>query len=119
MSKIVEFPKHKIVREIPTNEGAVEQAKIKGKINYAENIVEDLVDIIVEELENQGIDVENEFFLRDFSLTVDALRATLYRQFNVEHGLHNFIDENVKIVDKKTGKVIELPKDPTDVDNED
>jgi uncharacterized FlaG/YvyC family protein len=115
MSKIVEFPKHKIVREIPSNEDAVNQAKIKGKIKYADGIVDDMVDLMIEELENQGIDVENEFFLKDFSLTVDALRATIYRQFNIEHGLHNFIDENVKIIDKKTGKVIDLP---TDVDTE-
>jgi hypothetical protein len=115
MSKIVEFPKHKIVREIPANEDAVNQAKIKGKIKYADGIVDDMVDLMIEELENQGIDVENEFFLKDFSLTVDALRATIYRQFNIEHGLHNFIDENVKIIDKKTGKVIDLP---TDVDTE-
>jgi hypothetical protein len=115
MSKIVEFPKHKIVREIPTDEGVVSEAKIKGRMNYADGIVDDMVDIMLEELENQGIDVENDFFMKDFSMTVDALRATVYRQLDLEHGLHNFIDENVRMIDRKTGKVIEIS---SDVDND-
>jgi len=110
MSKIVEFPKSKIVREILANEDAVNEAKIKGKINYADGIIDDVVDLVVEELENQGIDVDNESFLKDFSLTVDAMRATIYRQFDIEHGLHNFIDENVMMIDRKTGKVINEPR---------
>jgi hypothetical protein len=109
-SKIVEFPKNKIVREI-SNQDTIEQAKIKGRIKYADGIVDDVVDLIIEDLENQGIDIDNEYFLKDFSMTVDALRATVYRQFNLEHGLHNFIDENVRMIDRKTGKVIENVKD--------
>jgi hypothetical protein len=39
-------------------------------------------------------------------MAADAIRATIYRQFNLEHNLHKFIDENVKMVNRKTGELI-------------
>ena len=111
MSKIVEFPKNKIVREMPANQDAVEQAKVKSKTKFADNITEDIIDLIVEELENRGVDIDDEMFIKDFSITVDALRATVYRQFDIEHHLHNFIDENVTIIDRKTGKPLNKSED--------
>ena len=106
MSKIVEFPKSKIIREA-NNEEYVTQAKEKGKIKYAEGIVDDVIGIIITELENQGIETDDFTFLKDFSMTADALRATVYRHFGIEHPLHSFIDKNVNVIDRITGKVLE------------
>ena len=104
---VLEFPKHKIVREaINETEEVIVKAKEKGRAKFADTIVDDLVDMAVEELENCGIDTDDKNFLKDFSMAADAIRATIYRQFNLEHNLHKFIDENVKMVNRKTGELI-------------
>jgi hypothetical protein len=110
MTKVVEFPKNKIVREA-NNEEVIIKAKQKSKIRYADDIIDGLVDIMIEDLEQQGVDTDDEFFLKDFSMTVDALRATIYRQFDIEHPLQKFIDENVTVIDRQTGKKIEKVED--------
>lgn len=110
MNKIVEFPKSKIVREA-TNEEYVNQAKEKGKVKYADGIIDDIISIVLTELENQGIETDDFVFLKDFSMAADSLRATVYRQFDIEHPLQSFIDKNVNMIDRKTGKIVENLED--------
>lgn len=116
MTKVVEFPKHKIVREAPVNSELLEKAQLRSLQNHADTIVEDLISNIAEELENEGIDIDNNQFLKDFSLTVDALRATVYRNFGLEHPLHSFIDENIRMIDRKTGELLEVPEEEETID---
>ena len=106
---IVEFPRHRIVRENAGHE-YIEQAKEKSKANFAENISDDLIGILLEEIENVGVDTSTDEFMKDFSMTVDSLRATVYRTFGVPHHLHEFIDKNVKMIHRETGE-------PIDIDN--
>ena len=104
MTKIVEFPKNKIVREMPANVELIEQAQQRSLQNHADSIVEELIDNIVESLDQDGIDIDADQFLKDLSLSVDALRAAVYRHFGLKHDLHSFIDENMKAIDRNTGE---------------
>lgn len=106
MTTIVQFPASRIVREVAPNIEEIEKAKEKSLQKHAEAIVEDLVLNIMDALENYGIDTETESFERDFTFAADGLRASVYRTFNIEHPLHNFIDTNVQIV--KAGSFDEL-----------
>ena len=47
------------------------------------------------------------FRSKDIVLVVDALRATVYRQFGFEHHLHPYIEKNIKIISKKDAKAME------------
>jgi hypothetical protein len=107
MTKVVEFPKSKIVREVPVSNEVIEKAKEKGLQNYADSIIDELIENLASDIENSGIDVDSKQFMKDFSFTVDGMRATIYRHFGITHGLHNFIDENVKIVNRKTGEMVD------------
>jgi formiminotetrahydrofolate cyclodeaminase len=98
MTTIVQFPANRIVREIAPNVEEIERAKEKGLQKHAETIVEDMFLSMMDALENYGIDVETEQFERDFTFAADALRATVYRTFGIDHGLHEFINTNVQIV---------------------
>lgn len=98
MTTIVQFPTNRIVREVAPNIEEIEKAKEKSLQKHAETIVEDLVLNIMDALENYGIDTDADSFERDFTFAADGLRATVYRTFNIEHPLHNFIDTNVQIV---------------------
>lgn len=116
MKNVVEFPKNKIVRQAQVDVEAIELAKERSLFTFADNIMDELIENLATDIENSGIDIEEHAFLKDFSLTVDALRATIYRTFGLPHTLHSFIDENVKIISRETGEPIDSFDDLTVVD---
>ena len=107
MTKVLKFPENKIVRQTQVDIKAIEEAKERSLFAFADNIMDDLVENLVSDIESNGIDIEDDSFLKDFSLTVDALRATIYRTFKLPHTLHSFIDENVKVINRETGEIVE------------
>ena len=119
MKNVVEFPKSKIVRQAQVDVEAIELAKERSLITFADNIMDELIENLASDIENAGIDIEEHAFLKDFSLTVDALRATVYRTFGLPHSLHGFIDENVKVISRETGDPINSFDDVKVLDNED
>jgi hypothetical protein len=116
MKNVVEFPKNKIVRAAPVHVEAIAAAQEKALQNHADTIVEELVEGLVAEIENYGVTIEDKAFMRDFSLTADALRASIYRSFGLDHQLHTFIDNNVKMMNRLTGELID-EDDLIDTDN--
>jgi hypothetical protein len=103
--KVIEFPKHKVVRDVPGN--VMEERQRRADQKMADSIVEELTSIIITELDNYNVNIEDESFTKDLVLTVDALRATVYRQFGFEHHLHPYIEKNIKIISKKDAEAME------------
>jgi hypothetical protein len=95
-SNIVKFPANKIVREILPNHEEIERNKAKSKQKWSEEVVEDFVANMIDALDNYGISTEGATFNKDFSTTIDMLRATIYRSMGLPHHLHHFIDNNVE-----------------------
>jgi len=96
MTEIIGFPKSRIVRE-NMNEDYIKKAKETGLQNFCEAILHDLTEGIIYELENYGIDTSSEKFIEDFSFAIEALRASVYRVVKIDHTLHEFLDNNVKL----------------------
>ena len=103
--KVIEFPKHKVVRDVPGE--VLEERARRADQKMADAIVEELTAILVTELDNYHVEVEEESFTKDLVLVVDSLRATVYRQFGFEHHLHPFIEKNMKIISKKDAERME------------
>ena len=101
MNKVLEFPKSRIVREVPVDIEQIEKAKERGLTSYADGIVDDLVGNIYTELENYGLDVESEHFEKDFSFAMDGIRSTVYRILGINHHLHDFVDNSVKMMKRE------------------
>jgi hypothetical protein len=97
MSKVIEFPHHKVVREVPEEHMIARQAKADQKL--ADAIVDDITGMMITELDNCFVEVENKQFSKDFVLVADALKACVYRSFGIDHHLHDFIDNNVKLIE--------------------
>jgi hypothetical protein len=106
MTNVFEFPKSKIVREVPLDIEEVEKAKEKGKQNYADGMTEEISTFILAELENFGIDAEAKEFTKDFIFLNDVVKCLIYRNMGLQHSLQNFIDEHVQIVELKDGNPI-------------
>lgn len=94
--KVIEFPKNKVVREIPEEHLKARQDRMNQKV--ADAISEDISGIVLTELDNNGIDVETESFMKDFVLANESIKACVYRFFGIEHYLHHYADNNIKII---------------------
>ena len=103
--KVIEFPKHKVVRDVPDN--VMQERARKADQKVADAIVSDLTAIMLTEMDNFDINIDEELFTKDIVLVVDALRAAVYRQFGFEHHLHPYIEKNIKIISKKDAKAME------------
>jgi hypothetical protein len=103
--KVIEFPKHKVVRDVPGN--VLEERQKRADQKMADSIVTEITSIIITELDNYYVSVEDESFTKDLVLVVDALRAAVYRQFGFEHHLHPYIEKNIKIISKKDAEAME------------
>jgi hypothetical protein len=103
--KVIEFPKHKVVRDIPGD--VIEERNRRADQKMADNIVTEVSAMIISELDNFLINVEDESFTKDLVLLVEALRATVYRQVGFEHYLHPYIEKNINIISKKDAEAIE------------
>lgn len=95
--KVIEFPKHKVVRDVPEEIYKERQAKADQKM--ADAIVDEVAGLMITELDNYFIEVTDKQFAKDIILVVDSLKAAVYRSFGIDHHLHDFIDNNVKLIE--------------------
>jgi hypothetical protein len=114
-STILEFPKHKIVREHVPEAQEILRVKEKNKKKFADVLVEDLTQEILYMLSDVGIDTERDDFTKDFHFFVGTLYSLVYRSLDMEHDLHKFIDEHVKLIPIKNDKenLIEIVAEDT------
>lgn len=112
-NNIVEFPRHKIVRDGSLNSEAIEKLKEKSVQNFADALVEEFTETLLYELDNYGIETESALFTKDFYFLVSILSAMIYRSLNLEHDFHDFLDTHVKVNEVK-GKDEEEKLDVTE-----
>jgi hypothetical protein len=104
--KVIEFPKHKVVRDVPSD--VIEERNRRADQKLADTIVDELTGIMITELDNYYVDVQDKQFTKDFILVIDSLKAAVYRSFGFDHHLHPFIDDNVKLIE---GNANEMTKE--------
>lgn len=95
--KVIEFPKNKVVREVP--EEIHKERQAKADMKQADAIVDEIAGIMLTELDNYYVDISDKQFAKDIILVVDALKAAVYRSYGIDHHLHPFIDDNVKLIE--------------------
>ncbi len=99
MTNVFKFPESKIVREVPVNVEEIEKQKEKGRQNYADGIVAEVATGLIAELENYGVDIEDDDgnISKDYIFLTDVLKSVIYRNMDLKHPLHAFVDDNVEI----------------------
>ena len=101
--KVIEFPKHKVVRDVPDE--VFEERNRKADQKVADAMVEEMSGFLLTELDNYDVAVENSIFVKDFIVVVDALKGAIYRSFGLDHPFHTFVDKNVSIFDADIGSL--------------
>jgi hypothetical protein len=97
MHEVISFPSNKIVREYPQNIEILEKAKEKSVKKFADDVIDILAETCYEQIESLGLNVESENFDTDFSFVVETIRATIYRNLELPHHMHEFIDNNLEV----------------------
>lgn len=97
-NNVVEFPRHKIVRENTVDAEVERKRKEKSLISYANSLVEEITENLLMDFDNSGVDVDTDTFAKDFHFLAGIITATVYRSMEIKHDLHQFIDERVRIV---------------------
>jgi hypothetical protein len=95
---IVEFPKDAIVRdpsELNKNE-VLEALKEKGITKFADVLTSELIAELACSLEDSGLDIESEEFIKSMDILTTVLAGTVYRLLGLPHPAQEFID-GVKI----------------------
>ena len=77
--KVIEFPKHKVVRDVPGE--VIEERNRRAEQKAADAIVDEVVGVLITELDNYYVEVTDKQFSKDFILVIDALKSAVYRQF--------------------------------------
>ena len=99
--KVIEFPKHKVVRDVPDE--VFEERNRKADQKVADAMVEEISGFMLTELDNYDVEVENPGFVKDFIVVVDALKSAIYRSFGLDHPFHTFVDKNVSVYEADIG----------------
>jgi len=104
-STILQFPKSKIVREILPESEELKRLKTKNTQNFADTLVQDISEEILVALSEVGLDTDGKEFNKDFHFFVGTLQSMIYRSLSIDHHLHSFVDENVKITKIKVDDI--------------
>lgn len=97
---IITFPKNKIIREPVQSIEEIEKLKARGTQNFADALIQDVAENILGEFGSVGLNMETNNFAKDFQFLVHILSATVYRSMNIDHPLHNVIDNQINFVEE-------------------
>ena len=115
MNEIINFPKDRIIRESPNLTEELAKAKQKGVKNFCDQLTEEMIIIMLDVLDNSGIETDTDTFQKDIALTIDSLRATLYRSMGLPHHLHDFIDNNLTVMTSEEAEAEQAEGDNDDI----
>ena len=105
---VLSFPKSKIIRDGDHNIEELAKLKTKSIQNFADSLTDEIGESIIGAFAINGIEVENEKFVKDFHFLISIINATIYRTLNLEHQFHTFIDDNVVLTDRSEISETEL-----------
>ena len=103
-AKIIPFPVQRKpinVEPDPKIKQALEDIKIK---QFVEKLTEDLTMDILSVLQENVVDVKNDFFIRDIAMVVESIKSLLYRDFGKKHKMQDITDVITNILVTQQGQ---------------
>jgi hypothetical protein len=79
------------------NNDIINKLKEKSTQNFADDLTQELSTMLLTELDNYGIDIEDDRFTKDFMYLVSIMSAIVYRTVDLKHDFHDFLDNNVVV----------------------
>tara|TARA_B110001454_G_scaffold187848_1_gene185450 strand:+ start:369 stop:776 length:408 start_codon:yes stop_codon:yes gene_type:complete len=131
LGDLVKFPSHKVRKpktDLATKQTKEKAQEIKENI-FIEQIVEGLTLNLIHTLQENGVDMKKETFLRDLAIIIEATKSAIKRDFGKNHPMQAITDALAKISTLPNGnqvtdlnygkvfvtkkqKVVKPPEDP-------
>lgn len=92
---VIDFPFERVVRDNITALGGNRQKIMDTRMNIINQMVDFHASRLVADLSMEGIDVDASGFDKDFALSIECLRAGIYRTCELDHPLRNAMDEMI------------------------
>lgn len=91
MSNVVQFPVERLNVPPQSIEEMQDSISIMRK-EHVDNLMDMMIPSVLTLFETNGMDVETEAYVKDSALVIEAIKALMYKYYNLEHPL-NFIAE--------------------------
>ena len=108
MGDLVKFPIHKIRKpktDLATKQTKEKAQEIKENI-FIEQIVESLTLNLIHTLQENGVNMKKETFLRDLAIIIEATKSALKRDFGKNHPMQTITDSLAKVYTLPNGKQV-------------
>jgi hypothetical protein len=92
MNNVVQFPKEKIPGLPQTPEEIYEKIKETQTV-YINEVVDMYGKNLLHAISQDGFDLVEKDFIRDFAFTLETIRSSLYRSAGIDHPLQHPIDD--------------------------
>ena len=96
MSNVIAFPKEKKNCPPQSIEEVQNRLAIK-KVEYVNDITDYYGTELLAKISQDGFEIDEDNFMKDFAFTLESLRSGLYRSVGVEHPLQESVDEAIEI----------------------
>lgn len=98
MTNLVHFPKERLSR-LPQTEEEMYSKILNIKVDFINEAVDLYGRQLLSYIANDGFEIEDETFCRDFAFALESIRSSLYRSAGARHPLQPSIDECMKAMD--------------------
>lgn len=102
---ILSFPQERVIRPPQSSynekERDREQTARRQKM-HINNILEENASFLISRLGMSGINISSVEFQRNYALTIEFLRAAIYKTFDIDHPLHDPMTEMINSITNKT-----------------
>jgi hypothetical protein len=70
---------------------------LRQKLQFAGELSESLIVQLIHTMGENGIDISDNSFVRDMSMVIELVQGSIYRDLELEHPAHKFMEEFVDI----------------------
>ena len=70
---------------------------VQQKIGFAGELSESLIVQMIHTMGENGIDISENSFIRDMAMVIELVQGSIYRDLELEHPTHKFMEEFVDI----------------------
>ena len=71
---------------------------VQQKIGFAGELSESLIVQMIHTIGENGIDISENSFIRDMAMVIELVQGSIYRDLELKHPAHKFMEEFVDIV---------------------
>jgi len=97
---VLEFPKSRIVRDNPDLLAGNKKSLDESRRGVLSQLVDWQANKIVVDLSLEGIDIDKEGFDKYFALSMECLRASVFRSYDIDHPLHPAMDDMIRAIEE-------------------